>query len=706
MGRSSIGAVGTDFGTRHWLSLDPCGLLCLAFSFSLHLFALVASGLTLIAHHPAAQILYGALYVPLALLALWSLTAASTTDPGAVPMGARPIPANLAAESDSVVTERDEGRGGLRRRRGIRRCRKCRDNYKPARAHHDSVTGRCVVKMDHYCPWVGNAVGIMNHKFFILFILYTFLTAVVSLTLILMRVIRCGYWDASSSNAALEEHQCTSHHTVVILILGIVTILFFCFTFCMLLEQTEAIRTNVSKIARMKTRAGMVARPDEYAPVATEFNEVFGGEHSSPAWHWFLPLPVRFPEWAVDNIMGYEYDESFEAAPYREPDDGDADGRSAASGASSLGGRSSVDGGGGEGELGPLGGMDVETGNGMAVDGLDPEPLEQNLLQGEEREMLVASKRTSGLSAPAALLLLAAVVRPSHALSVAPADGLKIVGLPGGQIESLPPQYVRTFRRWVVDGLDGADADGPTPIEGAGLSNLDEGWVDPTSTSELWWPADLPALQVRPAINVLFRSGRLSYASAGLDVRAPQTITATSDGMETISWRNYGMHSQPLARQWTTLDIALERMFHVEGFIVRGDGEHEALFSSIPARGAMEQAATFAAELDGLSPMAEGFHIATFPLAERWTDLPCVEPSIDKGEDSGEDKDDSKSGKLYKLVCLATSEPFADKLLELDEDILTMSSTSVLEATVSRTAPGGDSPYLTEPYKALYLSEG
>ena len=140
---------------------------------------------------------------------------------------------------------------------------------------------------------------------------------------------------------------------------------------------------------------------------------------------------------------------------------------------------------------------------------------------------------------------------------------------------------------------------------------------------------------------------------------------------------------------------------------MRGGKEHESLFPSTPARGAMERAASFAAELDALSPMAEGFHIATFPLAERWTDLPYGEPSrsSSNGEDSGEDEDD-ESGKLYKLVCLATSEPFADKLLDLDEDILTMSSTSVLEATVSRTAPGGDSPYLTEPYKALYFNEG
>lgn len=34
-----------------------------------------------------------------------------------------------------------------------------------------------------------------------------------------------------------------------------------------------------------------------------------------------------------------------------------------------------------------------------------------------------------------------------------------------------------------------------------------------------------------------------------------------------------------------------------------------------------------------------------------------------------------------------------------------MSSTSVLEVDVYRTAPGGESPYLTEPYKSLYLKK-
>jgi len=333
---------------------------------------------------------------------------ASTTNPGAVPLGARPIPASLASESDSVQTERDVQRGGLRRRRGIRRCRKCNDNYKPGRAHHDSVTGRCVVKMDHYCPWVGNAVGIMNHKFFILFILYTFLTACVSLSLILIRVIRCQYYvpegATGSANSAMEQYHCSSNHTTVIFILSIITVLFFFFTFCMLLEQTEAISTNMSKIARMKTRAGMVSHPNEYAPVTNEFNEVFGGTHPSLSWHWLVPLRVKFPEWALDNIMGYEWDETFSPVPYQEPAETDADSTSAGgsvrSGMSSLGGRLSEGGGGGggggagmegdrEGVHG-LGGMDVETGNTSLM--IDQEPLEQELLPEEERENLVSSK--------------------------------------------------------------------------------------------------------------------------------------------------------------------------------------------------------------------------------------------------------------------------------------------------------------------------
>lgn len=38
-------------------------------------------------------------------------------------------------------------------------CHKC-DRIKPLRAHHCSVCGKCINKMDHHCPWINNCVGI------------------------------------------------------------------------------------------------------------------------------------------------------------------------------------------------------------------------------------------------------------------------------------------------------------------------------------------------------------------------------------------------------------------------------------------------------------------------------------------------------------------------------------------------------------------
>ncbi|PNH38068.1 hypothetical protein VD0004_g8739 [Verticillium dahliae] len=50
-------------------------------------------------------------------------------------------------------------------------CSECR-NWKPDRAHHSSEIGRCVLKMDHYCPWVGGMVSETSFKFFSQFTCY------------------------------------------------------------------------------------------------------------------------------------------------------------------------------------------------------------------------------------------------------------------------------------------------------------------------------------------------------------------------------------------------------------------------------------------------------------------------------------------------------------------------------------------------------
>lgn len=42
-------------------------------------------------------------------------------------------------------------------------------NWKPDRAHHCSELDRCVLKMDHFCPWVGGVVGETSFKNFVQF---------------------------------------------------------------------------------------------------------------------------------------------------------------------------------------------------------------------------------------------------------------------------------------------------------------------------------------------------------------------------------------------------------------------------------------------------------------------------------------------------------------------------------------------------------
>lgn len=52
-------------------------------------------------------------------------------------------------------------------------CRYC-NNWKPDRAHHSQDVGRCTMKMDHFCPWVGGVVGERAYKFFVQFLVYAF----------------------------------------------------------------------------------------------------------------------------------------------------------------------------------------------------------------------------------------------------------------------------------------------------------------------------------------------------------------------------------------------------------------------------------------------------------------------------------------------------------------------------------------------------
>lgn len=113
------------------------------------------------------------------LLLNWSYTVCAFTDPGS-PLHPptrgtySELPTAEPSEAWSSITVKSGG--------GHRFCKKCQAK-KPDRTHHCSTCRRCVLKMDHHCPWIATCVGFRNYKSFVLFITYVTLFCWVCFTL-------------------------------------------------------------------------------------------------------------------------------------------------------------------------------------------------------------------------------------------------------------------------------------------------------------------------------------------------------------------------------------------------------------------------------------------------------------------------------------------------------------------------------------------
>jgi len=51
-------------------------------------------------------------------------------------------------------------------------CPEC-EVIRTSRSRHCNICNRCVERFDHHCPWINNCVGIKNHGYFYLYIIFT-----------------------------------------------------------------------------------------------------------------------------------------------------------------------------------------------------------------------------------------------------------------------------------------------------------------------------------------------------------------------------------------------------------------------------------------------------------------------------------------------------------------------------------------------------
>ncbi|KAJ4148587.1 hypothetical protein LMH87_003051 [Akanthomyces muscarius] len=107
-----------------------------------------------------------AIGVAIYLLANWAYTVAVFTPAGSTTTtdGYGMLPTAQTNRPATSFTVKSNGE--------TRFCKKCQAR-KPDRAHHCSTCKRCVLKMDHHCPWLATCVGLHNYKAFLLFLCYT-----------------------------------------------------------------------------------------------------------------------------------------------------------------------------------------------------------------------------------------------------------------------------------------------------------------------------------------------------------------------------------------------------------------------------------------------------------------------------------------------------------------------------------------------------
>lgn len=88
----------------------------------------------------------------------------------------------------------------------LRYCDKCLI-IKPDRAHHCSVCGTCVLKMDHHCPWVNNCVNFTNYKYFVLFLGYGLLYCIyIALTALKYFILFWEVQETGKIHKSLRRH--------------------------------------------------------------------------------------------------------------------------------------------------------------------------------------------------------------------------------------------------------------------------------------------------------------------------------------------------------------------------------------------------------------------------------------------------------------------------------------------------------------------
>ncbi|KAH6835597.1 DHHC-type zinc finger family protein [Perilla frutescens var. hirtella] len=213
-------------------------------------------------------------------------------DPGYVPPNWKPFLPQHNTETGDFVSSNSSPEPTPTTTPALQFCNRCQ-NGKPPRCHHCSVCERCVLKMDHHCIWVVNCVGARNYKFFLLFLLYTFLETMLD-TLVLLPGFISFFQQAN--------HHSNSPGTLAITFLAFVLNLAFVLSLlCFIVMHLSLLLSNTTSVEVHVKEKGM---PWEYdLGWRKNIEQVFGTRKV----FWFFPVFSKEDLERVPALHGLDF---------------------------------------------------------------------------------------------------------------------------------------------------------------------------------------------------------------------------------------------------------------------------------------------------------------------------------------------------------------------------------------------------------------
>lgn len=225
---------------------------------------------------------YGVTFNALWILSFWSFLMAHSSDPGQVPQHwyewtehqgpALPVGYPRAQFQAGQAT----------------RCSRCK-KPRPERAHHCNNMGVCVLRMDHFCPWLNNCVGYYNHKFFLQLVVYGLLLAVFALAssmpqlvVRLILVFDSKQWQAGVLNVGqMAESIC-------FMVFGVLALFIVILLGPTVFTHLPLAAKNMTSIEAMYVNA---KNPYDMGSIVANLEQIFG----EPGLDWLLPIHPLFP---------------------------------------------------------------------------------------------------------------------------------------------------------------------------------------------------------------------------------------------------------------------------------------------------------------------------------------------------------------------------------------------------------------------------